>query len=202
MSGIDLNDLRKTGGIIKLQGREFVTYSGLLVTSHSNGLNTIEPVLLDWNAEQQSAVFKATVSGERGTFTAHGDADPNNVKRGMVGAVLRMAETRAVCRALRMYLGIGMTAREELPGDEPAERSPQPRRAPRPAKDTVGSLEWTYSALNAAGVSINEVDAYIAAQKGWGTIKDWKAVEREQFVKDVSKGQHPDLYSIDSKETA
>jgi len=194
MSGIDLNDLRKTGGIIKLQGREFVTYSGLLVTSHSNGLKTIEPSMLDWNAEQQSAVFKATVSGERGTFTAHGDANPGNVKRGMVGAVLRMAETRAVCRALRMYLGIGMTAREELPGDEPAEQR-QPRQAPRSARDTEGSLEWAYSALEAAGCSPGAVNDYIAYQDGWGVMDEWTVDGRKQFVRDVQKGQHPDLYT-------
>ena len=34
----------------------------------------------------------------------------------MLPSYIRMAETRAVARALRFYLGIGMTAREELPG--------------------------------------------------------------------------------------
>ena len=193
MSGIDLNDLRKTGGIIKLQGREFVTYSGLLVTAHSNGLKSINTTMLSWDAAGKAAVFSAVATGERGTFKAHGDADTENVKRGMQGAILRMAETRSVCRALRMYLGIGMTAREELPGDEPAEQR-QPRQAPRPARDTRGSMEWTGAALEAAGVSRDRFTAY-QTEKGWSAIEGWEDSHRIALVEDVKNGLHPDLYS-------
>jgi hypothetical protein len=61
-------------------------------------------------------VFKATVystSGSKG-FVGFGDADPSNVSSLVHGAELRVAETRAVNRALRKAYGIGLCSVEEL----------------------------------------------------------------------------------------
>jgi len=61
-------------------------------------------------------VFKATVyktPSSRG-FVGYGDADPTNVSALVRGAELRMAETRAVDRALRKAYGIGLCSVEEL----------------------------------------------------------------------------------------
>jgi hypothetical protein len=44
----------------------------------------------------------------------HGDADPSNVSSLMHGAEMRIAETRAVNRALRKAYGIGLCSVEEL----------------------------------------------------------------------------------------
>ena len=44
----------------------------------------------------------------------HGDADPSNVSFMVRGAELRIAETRAVNRALRKAYGIGLCSVEEL----------------------------------------------------------------------------------------
>jgi hypothetical protein len=52
-------------------------------------------------------------SGSRG-FTGYGDADPSNVSFLVHGAELRVAETRAVNRALRKAYGIGLCSVEEL----------------------------------------------------------------------------------------
>ncbi len=182
MSGIDLDDLRRTGGIIRLSGKEFVTFSGLLITAHSNGLESIDTTMLSWDHAATAAVFRATVTGERGTFSAHGDADPSNVKRGMVGAALRMAETRAVCRALRMYLGIGMTAREELPGDGPAR--------PRVSTPSPAFLD----ALRRVGVEYPAVQAECAA-RGWGDPAAWTDSARRAFVADLRAGGIPALHT-------
>jgi hypothetical protein len=61
-------------------------------------------------------VFKATVykpSSSKG-FVGYGDADPSNVSSLVRGAELRVAETRAVNRALRKAYGIGLCSVEEL----------------------------------------------------------------------------------------
>jgi hypothetical protein len=61
-------------------------------------------------------VFKATVykSPRSRGFVGYGDADPSNVSPLVRGAEMRVAETRAVNRALRKAYGIGLCSVEEL----------------------------------------------------------------------------------------
>jgi hypothetical protein len=47
-------------------------------------------------------------------FVGYGDADPSNVSSLVRGAEMRVAETRAVNRALRKAYGIGMCSVEEI----------------------------------------------------------------------------------------
>ena len=117
--------LRRAGGIIKLQGREYVTYRGLLFVAHQSGLESVDVKLLEWDAESKMAIVQATVTGERGSFSDIGDASPSNVNRMIANATIRMASTRAQARALRSYLGVGFTSMEELPGDQKKQK-PQP----------------------------------------------------------------------------
>jgi len=68
--------------------------------------------------------FKAIVyksSACRG-FVGYGDADPSNVSPLVRGAEMRVAETRAVNRALRKAYGIGICSVEEI-GSLPARQS-------------------------------------------------------------------------------
>jgi hypothetical protein len=68
-----------------------------------------DPALNRW-------VFKATVYPSPHTkgFVGYGDADPSNVSSQVHGAEMRIAETRAVNRALRKAYGIGLCSVEEL----------------------------------------------------------------------------------------
>jgi len=61
-------------------------------------------------------VFRATVFKSPGCkgFTGYGDADPSNVSQLVRGAEMRVAETRAVSRALRKAYGIGICSVEEI----------------------------------------------------------------------------------------
>ncbi len=61
-------------------------------------------------------VFRATVYKSRASrgFVGYGDADPSNVSPLVRGAEMRIAETRAVNRALRKAYGIGLCSIEEL----------------------------------------------------------------------------------------
>lgn len=106
--------------IINLQGREFVTYEGLLDEAHSRGLRSIRTVLVQVPTEQNgnTAICQAEVelveNGEVKVFTGIGDANPRNVNRNIANHLIRMAETRAKARALRDAINVGMTAVEEL----------------------------------------------------------------------------------------
>jgi hypothetical protein len=60
--------------------------------------------------------FRATVfpSDKSTGFVGFGDADPSNVSSLVRGAEMRVAETRAVNRALRKAYGIGICSAEEI----------------------------------------------------------------------------------------
>jgi len=88
---------------------------GLAQRRHCAGIET--ELLRDFSDSSLSHwVFKAKVYKtpiSRG-FVGYGDADPSNVSSMVRGAELRVAETRAVNRALRKAYGIGLCSVEEL----------------------------------------------------------------------------------------
>ena len=110
-----IDKLKNAGHIVNLKGKDYILFAGLLVLAHENGLESIDTESVVVNSETHTAVMITRVSGERGTYTGHGDAAPDNLTKMMIPSYLRMAETRAIARALRMYLGIGMTCLSELP---------------------------------------------------------------------------------------
>jgi hypothetical protein len=70
-------------------------------------------------------------------FVGYGDADPSNVSPLVRGAEMRIAETRAVNRALRKAYGIGLCSVEEL-GWLSAAASPSDNHA-QPSKPCASS---------------------------------------------------------------
>jgi hypothetical protein len=106
--------------IISLQGRDFVTYEGLLDEAHAKGLRSIRTQLVQIPTEANGNVAICTAEiemadeGQIRTFTGIGDANPRNVSRNVAAHLVRMAETRAKARALRDAINVGMAAFEEL----------------------------------------------------------------------------------------
>lgn len=100
--------------IINLQGNNFILFEGLLNEFHKNGGEKIETKIVS----QEPLIIQATVSGKKGTYQGIGDADDTNVNRMIVKHKIRMAETRAIARALRWYNNVGMCSAEELGGDD------------------------------------------------------------------------------------
>src|ERR1051326_8097599 len=107
------------GDLQLLENRWYVTHSGLLRLAQQRRCAGINVTLVSDVCEEASSrwVFKATVyktgNNTRG-FVGHGDADPSNVSTLMHWAEMRIAETRAVNRALRKAYGIGLCSVEEL----------------------------------------------------------------------------------------
>jgi hypothetical protein len=106
------------GDLRLLENRWFVTHTGLIGLAQRRGCSGIAVSLLSKFCDRTTSrwVFKATVYKRNRTkgFVGYGDADPSNVSSRVEGAVLRIAETRAVNRALRKAYGIGLCSVEEL----------------------------------------------------------------------------------------
>ncbi len=107
-----------SGEILLLNGRWYVTSSGLLRLAKNRGCRGIHSRALENFSDPRIGcwVFKAMVykdSRSKG-FVGYGDADPSNVSPLVRGAEMRIAETRAVNRALRKAYGIGLCSVEEL----------------------------------------------------------------------------------------
>ncbi len=106
------------GDVCYIENRWYITHAGLLRLAHRKrcaGIKTYlekrasDPVAHRW-------VFKAVVyaSPNSAGFFGYGDADPYNTSPLVRGAEMRVAETRAVNRALRKAYGIGLCSVEEL----------------------------------------------------------------------------------------
>jgi hypothetical protein len=106
------------GDLQLLDGKWYVTHAGLLSIANRSGCSAITTAI-DHSASEPSIsrwVFKATVykSIRSKGFVGYGDANPSNVSPLVRGAEMRIAETRAVDRALRKAYGIGLCSVEEL----------------------------------------------------------------------------------------
>jgi len=132
-----------TGEILYIDGNWYVSHAGLLRIArrqHCLGIRTaLQERQCDLTANRW--VFRATVYTSRSSrgFVGYGDADPSNVSPLVRGAEMRIAETRAVNRALRKAYGIGLCSVEELGYlSSRAESSPTKGSAP-PSSNGNGS---------------------------------------------------------------
>ncbi len=134
-----------SGDLLLLEGRWYVTHTGLLRLarrSHCAGISVeAVPELSDPAAGRWA--FKATVyrSTKCKGFVGYGDADPTNVSALVRGAEMRVAETRAVNRALRKAYGIGLCSVEEIGSTPmPADNTREPiKREPKRANGSAGN---------------------------------------------------------------
>ncbi len=106
------------GEVQLLNGKWYVTHAGLLRLASQKRCVGIQVhrVREFCNPSTNRWVFKATVykSPNSKGFVGYGDADPTNTSPLVRGAEMRVAETRAVNRALRKAYGIGLCSVEEL----------------------------------------------------------------------------------------
>jgi predicted amidohydrolase YtcJ len=146
--------------MIERQGKRFVLYAGLLEEAHSRGLRSIETDLLQIPDHENGevAIVRAVVRTEDGKFTGIGDANPENVNRTIAPHVIRMAETRAKARALRDAINVGVTAFEELGGEDGEEVVGDTRPADRAQREeNRGELPATRKQLNYLEALISDV---------------------------------------------
>jgi hypothetical protein len=133
-----------SGDLLLLDGRWYVTHTGLLGLARRKrcaGMN-VQPVQAFCDPQAQRWAFQATVYKSKSCrgFVGYGDADPSNVSFLVHGAEMRVAETRAVNRALRKAYGIGICSVEEIGSlTERSTSSTQSKKLPpQPANGNYG----------------------------------------------------------------
>jgi len=132
-----------SGDVKHLEGGWFITHGGLLRLAerrHCAGIDS-HPVLESSDPMSSRWVFRATAFKSRACkgFVGHGDADPSNVSPLVHGAEMRVAETRAVNRALRKAYGIGICSVEELASSAIGSRGSAPESKKLPPHPTNGN---------------------------------------------------------------
>ena len=121
------------GDLLLLEGKWYVTHTGLIrLARHDRcaGIH-VKPVPEFSDPSTQRWAFETTVYKSRTCrgFVGYGDADPSNVSTLVRGAEMRVAETRAVNRALRKAYGIGICSVEEIGSLPPPTEKLPPRSA-------------------------------------------------------------------------
>jgi hypothetical protein len=103
----------KNDELVKVQGKSFPVVGGRLRLAHDeNKLLSIETSVLYYNDE--STVVHAHVKTEKGTFAGLGNASAKRDRK-LANAILELAETRAIARALRFAgYGVEYTGYEEV----------------------------------------------------------------------------------------
>jgi len=169
--------------LLYLDGKWYVTHSGLMCVATRKRCRGIsvqvvrefcDPVSNRW-------VFKATVYKSRTGrgFMGYGDADPSNVSPLVRGAEMRVAETRAVNRALRKAYGIGICSVEEI--GSPSKKTPQSSNGNgnfggRTVRDRLCQL------IRQHQLDANLVKSYATEFCGVKTLRDATREQVENFV--------------------
>ena len=141
--------LRK-GELQLLNNSWYVTHTGLLRLARRKRCRGIHVEAVDSLCDSAASrfVLKATVypSKDSAGFVGYGDADPSNVSQLVRGAEMRIAETRAVNRALRKAYGIGICSVEEIGSNSgPMAGPPINISSRRKIPTETGTAMWCWS---------------------------------------------------------
>lgn len=177
------------GDVSFLNNRWYITHTGLVRLARRSRCAGIAveaiPELSD--VFNKRWAFKATVYRSvtcRG-FVGYGDADPSNVSPLMHGAEMRIAETRAVNRALRKAYGIGICSIEELDLDaEPRCSLQQPKKPVQPANGIAAPKvrDRLCQIIRQHKLDPTLVKAYAVDFCGTKTLRDATREQVENFV--------------------
>jgi hypothetical protein len=191
------------GELLFLNGRWYVTHAGLLRVALRRRCRGIRTVLQERQCDPLASrwVFRATVykAADSKGFVGYGDADPSNVSSLIRGAEMRVAETRAVNRALRKAYGIGLCSVEELGSFSP----PMPASHPKQAAPVSGNgnscnhgqprlRDQLCLLIRQHNLDPALVKAYAADFCGTQTLKDASRDLVESFISHIAKAAKED----------
>jgi len=195
------------GDLIWIERGWYVTHTGLIRLArrsrcagiHSRALAELSsPNLQRW-------AFEATVYRTKSCrgFVGYGDADPSNVSFLVQGAGMRVAETRAVNRALRKAYGIGICSVEEIGSierqipDGPTDPKKLPQHAPtsggiggRTVRDRLCLI------IRQHELDPNLVKSYAADFCGTQTLREATREQVENFVQHLADWAEKDRNAL------
>lgn len=180
-----------SGDLLLLDRRWYVTHVGLIrLASRKRCHGILAELAQDFCDSKDSRwAFRATVYKCRTCrgFVGYGDADPSNVSPLVHGAEMRVAETRAVNRALRKAYGIGICSVEEIGSyAEQLHSSHGSRKVPpQPANGNHGSLkvrDRLCQIIRQHQLDPSLVKAYATEFCGVKTLREATREQVENFV--------------------
>jgi hypothetical protein len=195
----------RAGEIRMIEGRWYVTHTGLIRLARHKRCNGIHVECVNSLCEVTASrfVFKATVYPTKGStgFVGYGDADPSNVSPLVRGAEMRVAETRAVNRALRKAYGIGLCSAEEL-GTPDHDKEPIIEGGKRPSQSAHKKENGNGNGNSSGGPRVRDrlcqlirrhgldpeaVKAYALEFCGAASLKDAPRARVEEFVSHLAE---------------
>src|ERR1035437_7568144 len=193
----------------------YVTHTGLLRLERRKRCRGIHVEGVDslCDSAANRFVLKATVypSKDSAGFVGYGDADPSNVSLLVRGAEMRIAETRAVNRALRKAYGIGICSIEEI-GSNPGPMAGPSDQRKFPPQNTNGNGNG-----NGAGHKVRDrlcqiirqhkldpemVKAYAVDFCGTKPLKDAPREQVKNFVQQLAEAAKKDRDACSVSSTA
>jgi hypothetical protein len=193
------------GDLIVLGGKWYVTHSGLLGVArrkHCTGIH-VRPAFEFCNPPASRWAFEATVYKSRTCrgFVGYGDADPSNVSFLVHGAEMRVAETRAVNRALRKAYGIGICSVEEIGSlaDPPQSSKESKKLPPQPTNGGHGAStvrDRLCQIIRQHQLDPNLVKAYAIDSCGVKTLREATRDQIENFVKRLADWAEKDRNAL------
>jgi len=182
----------KCGDLLLLGGGWYVTHAGLIRLAkrcHCAGMR-VEPVSELSDQANSRYAFRATVyrSARCRGFVGYGDADPSSVSFLVRGAEMRVAETRAVSRALRKAYGIGICSVEEIGSfaGQPASHL-ESKKLPHPANSNGNHggpkvRDRLHQLIRQHQLDANLVKSYATDFCGVKTLREATREQVETFV--------------------
>ena len=181
------------GDLLYIGGRWYVSHSGLLRIAQKRKCSGIRVECVGEFSDPGAKrwAFKATVfkPGDCKGFVGYGDADPSNVSELVHGAEMRVAETRAVNRALRKAYGIGICSVEEIGSfAEPPQSSRESKKLPPQPSNGNGNYggpkvrDRLCQLIRQYQLDSNLVKAYATDFCGVKTLRDATREQVENFV--------------------
>ncbi len=194
-----------SGDVIQLENGWFVTHTGLVRLARRKRCRGIHVEAVDslCDSAANRFVLKATVypSKDSAGFVGYGDADPSNISALVRGAEMRIAETRAVNRALRKAYGIGICSVEEM-GTAPmsAVASPAPKIPPNPAGGNGSNghkvRDRLCQIIRQHKLDPELVKAYAMDFCGTAALKDASRELVERFVQHLAESAQKDRAAL------
>jgi hypothetical protein len=188
------------GELTMLGGKWYVTNSGLLRIAERRrclGITTeLEPTVSD--PIQQRWVFRATVlKSASESFVAFGDANPSNISDTVHGAALRIAETRAVNRALRRAYGIGVcSAKETGTMSNPIQKFPPQNANGNGNRSRSKVRDRLCQIIRQHKLDPELVKAYAVDFCGTKTLKEANREQVENFVQQLAEWAEKDRNAL------
>jgi hypothetical protein len=179
-----------SGDLLYLAGKWYITHTGLLRIAEQKrcvGI-LVRPCHQFCDPAGSRWAFKATIYKSQTCkgFVGYGDADPSNVSPLVRGTEMRVAETRAVNRALRKAYGIGICSVEELGAAAESKISTvQPKKPPQPVNECHGGpkiRDRLCQLIRQHQLDPNLVKAYAINFCGTKTLREATRAQIENFV--------------------